>query len=90
MCVKDDPVLKNDYMVSYDHFEDVNQTEGGWAFLNATQPTENLLMAWESNQLLSEATDTPHMVDISWATKNVLKVWVPNTTKCVSFIVWSV
>lgn len=90
VCVEDDPVLKNDYMVSYDRFEEDNKTEGGWAFLNATQPTENLLMAWESNQLPSAATDTPHMVDIAWAAKNVLRVWVPNTTKCVSFIVWSV
>lgn len=91
VCVGEDPVLKNDYMVSYDHFEKANQTNqtGGWAFLNATQPTENLLMAWESNQLPSEPRDFPHMVDIVWAAKNVLKIWVP-AMKCVSFIVWSV
>lgn len=88
MCVEEDPVLKNDYMVSYDHFEGDNQTNGGWAFLNATQPTKSLLMAWESKHLLGHKH--AHMVDIAWATKSVLKVWVSNTTKCISFIVWSI
>ena len=96
VCVGGDPVIKNDYMVSYDHFDKQNETTGagGWAFLNATQPTENLLMAWESEWVLSEknshSKDSPHMVDIVWAAKNVLKVWIPNPEKCVSFIVWSV
>lgn len=56
VCSDKEQTMVNDYMVKYHHFEPVyventtSTTElGGWAYLNATQPKENLLMAWESH-----------------------------------------
>lgn len=70
--------LTNDYMVSYYTFERVEETTG-WIVLNATQPKENLLLAWGSG-----------LLPIEWVSKNSFKVWAPTQDACVNFIVWSV
>jgi len=95
VCAGEPLVVKNDYMVEYHHFAEDNSTGAGWAILNATQPKENLLMAWESSETLddSEITEsflTPHMVDARWKTKDSLQVWIPGPNKCVNFIIWSI
>lgn len=95
VCAGEPLLIKNDYMVQYHHFAEDNSTGAGWAILNATQPKENLLMAWESSETTddSEITEsflTPHMVDARWTTKDSLKVWIPGPNNCVSFIVWSI
>ena len=109
VCADEKQTMVNDYMVKYDRFEPVASNEtstqhGGWAYINATQPKENLLMAWEShytpsgleaaeegdNLLLTFQPASVDMVDIVWETKNLLRVWIPKQDKCVSFIVWSI
>lgn len=54
VCSDKKHTMVNDYMAQYHKYEPVvsNTTspqEGGWAYINATQPKENLLMAWESH-----------------------------------------
>lgn len=111
VCSDKKQTMVNDYMVKYHRFEPVvsNETstqEGGWAYMNATQPKENLLMAWESHYVpdstVSDEEESDNllltfqpparvdMVDIVWDAKNVLRVWIPKQDTCVSFIVWSI
>lgn len=105
LCPTEDSiVLSNDYMVTYHHFEDYNETEPatkftgeGWAVLNATKPKESLVMAWTTADPTQDGSDvdeppTPlqQMVDIHWQAQNTFKVWMPAQNKCVAFIVWSI
>lgn len=95
VCAGEPLVVKNDYMVEYHRFAEDNSTGAGWAILNATQPKENLIMAWESSETTDEPSytnsfHTPHMVDARWMTEDSLQVWIPGPNKCVNFIVWSI
>ena len=98
--------IRNDYMVKYNRFQESNDTDhkdGGWVFLNATQPVENLVMAWDSHITSNDSEDEDsdeeppssspadiNMVDAAWDQKNVLKVWLPKRDACVNVIVWSI
>jgi len=97
VCAGKTLLMKNDYMVDYHKFSEHNNTGAGWAILNASQPKENLLMAWESSETRDDDASkvtgpllTPHMVDAKWISKNALEIWVPGRNKCVNFIVWSI
>ena len=81
-----DGTLKNDYMVKFHTMDlsDTNVSGYGWAWMNATQPKENLLMAWEASG------EDRRLLPIEWIDKESLRVRLPNEKTCANFIVWSV